>query len=86
VFTRRGEFIKARANTVRPCKSYQYKFFIFMGDRKGRPYKKITQFILKQGFQRVLAPFGRGVGGQRPPTLNIIELILVLIKNQSLLL
>jgi len=42
---------------------------------------KITQIILKLGFQRELVLFGRGFGGQRPPTINAIELML----NQVLL-
>jgi len=33
-----------------------------------RPCKKIFTIIKKQGFQRELVPFGRGLGGQRPPT------------------
>ena len=39
---------------------------------------KIMQIILKLGFQRELAPFGRGFGGQSPPDIS------VLISNEKL--
>ena len=33
---------------------------------------KITQIILKLGFQRELVPFGRGFGGQSPPDIKVL--------------
>jgi len=32
-----------------------------------------------QGFQRELVPFGRGLGGQRPPTKLKIDFLVLLI-------